>query len=800
MSEQSNLKGRLPPAAIAGIILSILCGISLYIRIALPYDQVFVNGSVWFRGTDAWYHMRLVDNLLHHFPHRIFFDPYTFYPHGVIVGWPPFFDWLVAGIAWLVGLGSPSQNTIDVVGAYLPPILGTLTIIPVYFIGKELFNRWMGIISAALVAILPGEFLNRSLLGFADHHVAESLFTTVTVLFLILAVKRAKEREISFRHLLNKNWALITKPLIYILLAGIFLGIYLLTWIGGLLLMFIIFAWLVIQFIIDHLRGKSTDYLCIIGTLFFLIASVIFLPFLGKGGLDAICRVSLVIAIVMPLVLSGISKLMSSKTIKPGYYPLALLGLAAISFAIFHAINPSLLHSMLSRFSIFTPAGAALTILEVHPLLFPYGHFSLQIAWLNFTTTFFISFISFGWLIYRNIKEESADKTLFLIWSVIMLIAVLGQRRFSYYYAINAALLTGYFSWRTLDFAGLKELLARPKEAIKAYITKAERKKRKKAKAKASEKAFLQPRATWIKVIVAGAVIFFLVFFPNVGLPGIKPYTKVCGLPIKLTQLLAREPGLIDQGWYESLLWLKDNSPEPFGDPDFYYELYPPRHSFKYPETAYGVMSWWDYGHWITRIAHRIPNSTPAGQVNAAEVARFFMAQDENSANQMMDKLGSKYVIIDYMMPTTKFYAMPEFTGSNSEEFYGVYYVPTQEGELRPVTLYYPTYYQSTVVRLYNFDGQAVEPKDTTIVISYEEKLSQEGVPYREVTSSSLFPSYEQAEAYISSQESGNYRIVNEKAFTSPVPLEKMTHYELVYTSVQKWQGKPAIKIFEYVK
>ena len=455
MSEQSNLKGRLPPAAIAGIILAILCGISLYIRIALPYDQVFVNGSVWFRGTDAWYHMRLVDNLLQHFPHRIFFDPYTFYPHGVIVSWPPFFDWLVAGIAWLVGLGSPSQNTIDVVGAYLPPILGTLTIIPVYFIGKELFNRWMGIISAVLVATLPGEFLNRSLLGFADHHVAESLFTTVTVLFLILAVKRAKEREISFRHLLNKNWALITKPLIYILLAGIFLGIYLLTWIGGLLLMFIIFAWLVIQFIIDHLRGKSTDYLCIIGTLFFLIASVIFLPFLGKGGLDAICRVSLVIAIVMPLVLSGISKLMSSKTIKPGYYPLALLGLAAISFAIFHAINPSLLHSMLSRFSIFTPAGAALTILEVHPLLFPYGHFSLQIAWLNFTTTFFISFISFGWLIYRNIKEESADKTLFLIWSVIMLIAVLGQRRFSYYYAINAALLTGYFSWRILDFADL---------------------------------------------------------------------------------------------------------------------------------------------------------------------------------------------------------------------------------------------------------------------------------------------------------------------------------------------------------
>jgi len=143
---------------------------------------------------------------------------------------------------------------------------------------------------------------------------------------------------------------------------------------------------------------------------------------------------------------------------------------------------------------------------------------------------------------------------------------------------------------------------------------------------------------------------------------------------------------------------------------------------------------------------------------------------------------------------------MPEFIGGDSEEFYGVYYVPTQEGELKPVTLYYPTYYRSTAVRLYNFDGQAVEPKDTTLVISYQEKLSQEGVRYREVTSSSLFPSYEQAEAHISSQESGNYRIVNEKAFISPVPLEEMAHYKLVYTSPQKWQGRPAVKIFEYSK
>jgi len=309
--------------------------------------------------------------------------------------------------------------------------------------------------------------------------------------------------------------------------------------------------------------------------------------------------------------------------------------------------------------------------------------------------------------------------------------------------------------------------------------------KKNKTHAKARETALRQRRAIRVKVIVAGAVIFFLVFFPNIG----------------KAQALASQLPLIDHAWYSSLLWLKDSTPEPFDDPDSYYELYEPPspgESFKYPETAYGVLSWWDYGHWITRIAHRMPISNPF-QAGASQVARFFTAQDEDSANQMMDKLGSKYVIIDYQMPTTKFYAMPEWTGSSSDQFYEVYYQPAQAGKLEPIPYFYATYYRSTVVRLYNFDGEAVEPEDSIIVISWEEKLSQEGVWYKEITSSESFSTYEEAEAYISSQELGNYKIVGTDPFTCPVPLEEMTHYRLVYSSPQKWQDKPAVKIFEYV-
>jgi len=765
-----------------GIILAALCGISLYLRIALPYDQIFVNDWVWFRETDAYYYMRNIEVLVNNFPHFNLFDPYMLFPGGGGGLVRPFFAWLIAGIIRLVSLGTPTLHHMEVVAAYMPAILGTLTLIPVYFIGKELFNRWVGVISAALVAILPGEFLHRSLLGFTDHHVAEVLFSTVGVLFLIMAIKRAREREISFGHLLSRDWSTITKPLIYTLLAGIFLGIYLLSWGGALMFIFIIFAYLVIQFIVDHLRQKSNDYLCIIGTPLFLIAFLMLLPVLGESVRDSMYRASLLVAIVIPIVLSIISRLMAGKSLKPVYYPLVLLGLLGIGLAAFHAINPSLFQSMLGRFSIFTPGGARLTIMEVEPLLFPGGKFGLQTAWANFTTSFFISFISFAMLAYVVVKEKGADKILFLVWSIIMLMAVLGQRRFGYYYTINAALLTGYFSWKMLDIAGLSKLLAKSKEVVVAV--KKFKKRRKITGEKAKPKTFMQPRGAWIRVIVVGIVIFFLVFYPNIG---------------KVETLAKTSNYIMNKGWYSSCLWLKDNSPEPFDDPDFYYELYPPRDEFEYPETAYGVMSWWDYGYFIMQIAHRIPNANP-GQAGAVQAGQFFTAQNESSANERADESGLKYVMIDYAMATSKFYAMVEWaekqTGKSVDEFYEIYYQQTEDGGQWGL-LYYPAYYRSTVARLYNFDGKAVTPAES-IVISYKENVGSEGEKYKEITGGWSFPTYEEAEAYVGNQTSGNYRIVSNDPFSSPVPLEELNSYERVYPS-EATITKKTVKIFEYL-
>jgi len=259
------------------------------------------------------------------------------------------------------------------------------------------------------------------------------------------------------------------------------------------------------------------------------------------------------------------------------------------------------------------------------------------------------------------------------------------------------------------------------------------------------------------------------------------------------------------KGWYESCLWLKDNTPEPFGDPDYYYQMYPSsRYDFTYPDGFYGVLSWWDYGYFIAQIGHRVPNASP-GQGGAVEAGEFFTAQNETSANELADQRLSRYIMIDSDMATGKFYAMVEWANRDMSDFSEVCYVPsqTQEGRLDPVFLYYPAYYKSAAIRLYNFNGQNVTPTES-LVVRYENRTDvSSGFQYRQVTGVWPFDTYEEAEAYLVEQGPGNYRIASSNPFNSPIPLEAMTDYKLVYSSSSEVgiadQTVPGVKIFEYL-
>jgi len=164
--------------------------LSFCLRVIPPYDQVFTNEWIKFTSYDAYWQMAWVDELAPNFLYSISHSPIEF--EGIFRSGLSFFHLLLAGTIWIIGLGSPTQHTIDTVGVYFPAVLGVLTVIPVYFLGKVMFGRLAGAIAALLIAVLPGEFLGRSTLGFTDHHVLEVLLTTTALLFLVMAVKGKK--------------------------------------------------------------------------------------------------------------------------------------------------------------------------------------------------------------------------------------------------------------------------------------------------------------------------------------------------------------------------------------------------------------------------------------------------------------------------------------------------------------------------------------------------------------------------------------------------------------------------------
>jgi oligosaccharyl transferase (archaeosortase A-associated) len=787
-----------------GLGLAAAFAISFFIRVYFPYHNVFAGDWVRFQETDAWLHMEVVENLVHNFPHRMMFDPFTYFPFGQLLGSAPLFDLMLGFIVWVLGAGSPSTGLIETVGAYFPAVLGALVTIPVFFIGKELFNNKLaGLLAALLIAILPGEFLYRSLLGFTDHHAAEVLFSTTAMLFFILAFKSARGAGVSFSHVRDRNWDVLRRPLLWSLLAGLALAFYLLTWTGGSLFLFVVVAFAVVQYILDHLRRRTTDYLCICAVPALALALVLIAPAANSYSLWSQQVASLVICMVVFAALSAVSVLMARRNMSPVYYPLAIAGLVGLGIALFFAIDASLLRSMLDKLGVLSPSGGRLTISEAQGM-------SIKDTWDFFTTSFWLFLAGLGLLAYLIYKEGTADKTLLFVWSLIMLVAAFGQQRFAYYLVVNVALLAAYFSWRLLELAGLRESrveaaaeapdkpVVMPVERRKAKLTKkAKRRKELQRKRRAAERgAFL----TGSRVIIALAliVVFFMAFYPNFS---------------KAKEWAEPQYGPNDD-WHEALTWMRANTPDPFLNPDFYYQRHetPPNNRFEYPESAYGVMAWWDPGTWITYIAHRIPNASSRNQKGAPDAAEFLLAQDEASADEVLDRLGSKYVILEaqnaFIQATAagisgELQAYAVWAGQDPRVYFDVYY-KLESGSYTPVLVYHPAYYYTMISRLYLFDAVEWVPSQTDVV-SVEQRAatssSGQQVTIKVITDQQTFDNYPEAADYVKTHSGSE--IIGTQPYVSPVPLEAMEHYELVHKSpttvvTRTPDSISAVEIFEY--
>ncbi len=69
------------------------------------------------------------------------------------------------------------------------------------------------------------------------------------------------------------------------------------------------------------------------------------------------------------------------------------------------------------------------------------------------------------------------------------------------------------------------------------------------------------------------------------------------------------------------------------------------------------------------------------------------------------------------------------------------------------------------------------------MVVSYDERVDRGGNRYKQIINVEEFSSHKEALDYVENQRPSNHRIAGFNPFISPVPLEAVQNYRLVYSS-----------------
>lgn len=694
--------------------------------------------------------MRIVDYWVKNFPHPLTYDPYALFPGGQKVPGPPLFDLLIASTSLAAGGGVPSPVLVDRIGALFPAILGALAVIPLFLLGRALFGVRSGLAAAFLLAVFPGGFFLRTSLGFTDHHALEVLLSLGIWWAATICVDPASAPS-------RRRCATIG--------LGLLLALYLWTWAGGVFLILILDAFLLVQHLLDYRRGKWRRPLVSLPSAFVIAAAVILpgvwmYPQLKPSLSFACCSAAAAFS------LNGFARWMSRRRVSIWIYLSALSGifLAAASLGILW-LRATGMPELVQKVLLLTDIGRQVG--EFAPLFFPAGEFSLGAAWQQFSAPLAAALLALPFLVWRQ-RPKDARWTLLLVWSGTTLAATLAANRFVYYAAPPVALLAAAGAVRWVGLA--------PRWA--AWWN--------------TQRWSLTRRLASVPLQRSVLVLSVLM---GLYLPALQGAMSVAGSRIGL-----------DDEWRRALLWLRRNSPPPFGAEAAYYARYAPASDFRYPAGAYGVMNWWESGYWITRIAHRIPAANPTQR--GADIAGRFLAEVEPArALEQLDAVGSGYIIVHrkalVTYPPGGRYVQGDFPaflrwggGSSTSHFFDIFY-DQMGGGFRPFLVYYPDYYRSMAVRLYLYGGQAARPSDNIWVISFETKII-DGIERKVVTGHRRFSDSSKAASFLKGRDLNHFALVGLDPFATCVDLEALPRIRPVFASAS---GRfPEVRIFRVEK
>ena len=776
---------------IAGLVI-LLSLFALWLRLIPMFHMGNTDILNMVAMDDPLYNLRQVELILANFPGYGWFEAMTNYPYGTNIYWGPLFPTIIAVCCLIVG--ATTRPEIISIGLLVPPLMAAVIVVLMYFIGK-VFGDWKtGLLAAGFTAVVSGQFFTVSWYGYIDHHIAEVLFSTLFCLMYSYAIVSDKNTKIDLR-----NFVSYKKIIFLSLLAGIcyLLGLFVMP--TMILFALIVGIFTVIQFVVDVYRNRTSEYLLIINVTVFIVAILGLLLFGLKDpgvGLStySIGHVYAYLGLIGGTVLLyGLAYYLKGR--EKIWYP-AILLVGAICFSgILYLAAPQIYNLLISSlFAFFGQQPVTETVQEARG-------WSLDHAWMSFNYGLILFIGGILVMLYNNGKDEHPHQVFALVWSLVLFFSTWQHVRYEYYLAINIALMaavcTSFVFGRS--WSEIYPRIANSRKNIHPSETK-EQPKDKSPKGKHQKKdpgkTEKIPAFTYLIVILAiitaGTGILFAYTSASFS------YTNAVSNPFNM-----------NADWRESLEWLGNNSPETGLD---YFTIYDPK-TFHYPEKAYGVMSWWDYGHMITYIAKRIPNANPFQQGVAGDTgaAAYFVSTSEEHANAMLDKLGTRYVVTDIEMDSGKFPAMATWYNPSlaADPYMKTMFVPAQNdpNRLEPRLLNTLQYYLTMVSRLHNFDG-SMTPATGVYYIEYvDPSITNVSLPV--VTNAVLMNASEalqRVEQYNLKAPGGYHAIAMSTTLIDPVgDVPALRHYRLIHESPTNVFNAKApdlkyVKVFEYVK
>jgi len=747
-------------------VLIVLMVIMLATRLR-ALENFQTNGGVTFRGNDPWYHFRQTSYLLDNFPWTMPFDPLTNYPSGTTS--PQFgtlYDQIVSGFILLTSFGNPSGEYAGLIMLIAAPVFTAAAVVPAYYIAARFAGRGPALAGVAVFALLPGTILNYSLVGFYDHHAAEVFFQTLGVLGFVVALSVAQREQPVWELVADRDLDALRRPLAYSVAAGVAAALYMWAWPPGVLLVGFTGIFFAVKLTSDVYHGSSPEPIAFVGAVSMTVTGLLmFVPLneftIGSATSNSLLHVVLPLGVAFGCIFLGIlARVWEAREIDSSLYPVAVGGILAVLAGLFSNFVQSLSSTLISRVG-FSASATAQTVGEATPPLarqsafnFIYTEYGLAfftaviaaivvlarplirsddirdtgyvvaslaiIGLIYLATSVFEAIagvfgtswqiigllIASGILVGATLRHRYDAAELYLIvWAAFITSAAFTQVRFNYYLAVVVAVFTAIFVGQVfgyLDVAATGESLQTSIQSLEGW-----------------------------QVMVAVAVLLV------VTAPLLVPFAGSAWATAE-----NNGPGAVTQ-WDDTFEWMSTETPQPgeLGGADNPMELYgtydrPDDNDFDYPEGAYGVQSWWDYGHWITTQGERIPNANPFQQ-GATEAAEYLLAPSEQqAADALGEKMGdndkTRYVMVDWQMisPNSKFGAPTVFNDNVSQSDFLERAYPVVQGQQgqqfgQPITLRTQRYYDSQMIRLYNYHGSAVDPEP--IVIETEPQTAQTG-------------------------------------------------------------------------